>query len=102
MRKCSTGPLKLTFCAFRFVDVAALMQALALLLAGAIGPVRFVIYCIAQILGAIAASAVLLGLLPGPLNVLCERSNGTGVAQALFFGEFDKNTKPFTVFTLVG
>lgn len=63
------------------------MQALALLLAGAIKPVRFVLYTIAQLLGAIAAAAVLSGLLPGPLRVLCERGNGMGVAQALFFGE---------------
>lgn len=62
-------------------------QALALLLAGAISPIRFVLYVIAQFLGAIAASAVLLGILPGPLRVLCERGNGIGIAQALFFGK---------------
>ncbi|KAG8701796.1 hypothetical protein FRC09_005128 [Ceratobasidium sp. 395] len=41
----------------------------ALLLVGAIGPVRWVLYCIAQMLGAIVASALLLALLPGKLAV---------------------------------
>jgi len=39
----------------------------ALLLVGVIGPVRFVLYCIAQLVGAIAASALILALTPGPL-----------------------------------
>lgn len=62
--------------------------ALTLLLLGAISPIRFVFYVVAEILGAIAASAVLLGLLPGTLNVNCAPSNGTGVAQALFIEMF--------------
>jgi aquaporin related protein len=41
----------------------------ALLLIGAIGPVRFVLYCIAQMVGGIVASALLLALLPGELVV---------------------------------
>lgn len=68
-------------------------QALALLLSGAISPIRFILYVIAQFLGAIAACAVLLGMLPGPLQVECERSNGMGVAQALFFGELLLSSK---------
>lgn len=43
--------------------------SLALLIVGAIGPVRFVLYCVAQLLGAIAAAALVDGLLPGPLAV---------------------------------
>ena len=41
--------------------------SLALLLVGAIGPVRFVLYCIAQLLGGIAAAALVLALTPGKL-----------------------------------
>lgn len=42
--------------------------SLALLLTGVIGPVRFVLYCIAQLLGGIAAAALILALTPGPLQ----------------------------------
>lgn len=40
---------------------------LALLITGVIGPVRFVLYCIAQLLGGISAAALILALMPGPL-----------------------------------
>ena len=43
--------------------------SLALMLVGVIRPVRFVLYCVAQLLGAIAASGLLLALTPGPLSV---------------------------------
>jgi aquaporin related protein len=43
--------------------------SLALLLVGVIKPVRFVLYCIAQMAGAIAASGLILALTPGPLSV---------------------------------
>jgi aquaporin rerated protein, other eukaryote len=43
--------------------------SLALVLVGVIGPVRFVLYCVAQLLGAIAASGLVLALTPGPLSV---------------------------------
>lgn len=42
--------------------------SLALLLTGVIGPVRFVLYCIAQLLGGITAAALVLALTPGPLQ----------------------------------
>src|SRR6266403_1805681 len=42
--------------------------SLALLLAGCISPMRFVLYCIAQLTGAIAAAAIILGLTPGPVS----------------------------------
>lgn len=45
--------------------------SLALVLVGAIGPVRFVLYSIAQFLGAIAAAGLVQGLLPGDLDVEC-------------------------------
>jgi aquaporin related protein len=41
--------------------------SLALVLTGVITPVRFVLYCIAQLLGGITASALVLALMPGPL-----------------------------------
>ena len=42
--------------------------SLALFLTGVIGPVRFVLYCIAQLAGSIAAAGVILGLSPGPVS----------------------------------
>ena len=42
--------------------------SLALLLAGCIRPMRFVLYCVAQLTGAIAAAAIVLALTPGPLS----------------------------------
>ena len=42
---------------------------LALFLVGVVGPVRFVLFCVAQMVGAIAASAIVYGLTPGPLSV---------------------------------
>ncbi|KAJ2994993.1 hypothetical protein NUW54_g7462 [Trametes sanguinea] len=41
--------------------------SLALLLTGVIGPVRFVLYCIAQLVGGITAAAIIYALTPGPL-----------------------------------
>jgi hypothetical protein len=42
--------------------------SLALLLVGCIGPTRFILYCIAQMVGAIAAAGIVLGLTPGALS----------------------------------
>ena len=42
--------------------------SLALLLCGCLGPTRFVLYCIAQLTGAIAAAGIILGLTPGPVT----------------------------------
>ena len=42
---------------------------LALFLVGVVNPVRFVLFSIAQLVGAIAASALVLALTPGPLAV---------------------------------
>lgn len=42
--------------------------SLALLITGIIGPVRFVLYCVAQLLGGITAAALVLALTPGPLT----------------------------------
>ena len=45
-----------------------------------------------QLIGAICASAVLLGILPGPLAVNTFPNNGTGTAQALFYGKSSLQT----------
>src|SRR6266851_984994 len=42
--------------------------SLALLLAGCIGPTRFVLYCVAQLTGGIAAAAIVRALTPGQLS----------------------------------
>jgi aquaporin related protein len=43
--------------------------AFALLLVGAIKPVRFVLYCVAQLSGSVAAAGLLIALTSGPLAV---------------------------------
>ena len=43
--------------------------SLALLLIGSLGPVRFVLYCIAQLVGAVVASAIVRGLTSADLSV---------------------------------
>lgn len=48
--------------------------SLALFLTGVVGPLRFVLYCIAQLIGGIVAAALVLALTPGRLQsvyVLC-------------------------------
>ncbi len=42
--------------------------SLALVIAGVITPVRFVLYCIAQLIGGIVAAALVLALTPGVLQ----------------------------------
>jgi aquaporin related protein len=58
--------------------------AFALLLVGAIKPVRFVLYCIAQLSGAIAAAGLLLALTPGPLAVNTTLGPNVSAAQGVF------------------
>jgi len=56
----------------------------ALLLVGVISPLRWLFYCTAQMVGAIVASAILKGLMPGPLNISTVPAQGVNSAQALF------------------
>ncbi|KAH9821859.1 aquaporin-like protein [Melampsora americana] len=56
----------------------------ALLLIGVVSPTRFILYAIAQFVGAIVASALLAGLLPGPLAVTPALGAGTNLAQGVF------------------
>ncbi|KAH7345212.1 aquaporin-like protein [Rhizoctonia solani] len=60
----------------------------ALLLIGVIGPVRWVLYCIAQLIGGIVAAALLLALLPGELVVAPTLAQGINSAQAVFIEAF--------------
>jgi len=62
--------------------------ATSLLLVGAIGPVRWALYCIAQLAGGIAASALLLALLPGPLVVSTTPGIHVSNAQAVWIEAF--------------
>ncbi|EPT01266.1 hypothetical protein FOMPIDRAFT_135797, partial [Fomitopsis schrenkii] len=62
--------------------------SLALLLHGIIGPLRFVLYCIAQLVGGIAAAAIVLGLTPGPLLSNTMLAEHTNLAQGVFIEMF--------------
>jgi len=62
--------------------------SLALLLVGSLGPVRFVLYCIAQLVGAIAASAIVRGLTSANLSVNTVLQQGTSRAQGVFIEMF--------------
>ncbi|KAH7911065.1 aquaporin-like protein [Hygrophoropsis aurantiaca] len=62
--------------------------SLALLLVGVMKPVRFVLFCIAQLVGAIAASALLIALTPGPLAVGTFLQKEINSAQAVFIEMF--------------
>ncbi|KAI0076187.1 putative aquaporin 1 [Panus rudis PR-1116 ss-1] len=62
--------------------------SLALLLTGVIGPVRFVLYCIAQLVGGIAAAALVLALTPGPLQSNTFLQRGVNPAQGVFIEAF--------------
>ncbi|EJU04263.1 aquaporin-like protein [Dacryopinax primogenitus] len=74
--------------------------ATALFLIGAIGPVRFILFCLAQIVGAIVASAILLGLLPGPLVVTPSLGPGVNLAQGVFIEMFLTSFLVFAVLML--
>ena len=58
--------------------------SLGLAIVGAITPLRALILTVAQILGGITGSALILTILPGSLNVRTTLAGGTSVAQGLF------------------
>ncbi|KAH9938736.1 aquaporin-like protein [Fomitopsis serialis] len=62
--------------------------SLALLLTGVIGPCRFVLYCIAQLLGGIVAAALVLALTPGTLQSVTFLAPGINPAQGVFIEMF--------------
>lgn len=72
-------------------------------LIGAIGWLRGLVVFVAQILGAIAASAVVSGLFPGVLNVRTGLSTGsieTSIVRGLFIEMFLTAELVFTIFML--
>ncbi|CAH7669702.1 aquaporin-like protein [Phakopsora pachyrhizi] len=62
--------------------------AIALVLTGALSPMRFVLYVIAEISGAIAASAILKGVLPGKFSVSNSLGAGTKPWQGVLIEAF--------------
>ncbi|EPT03116.1 hypothetical protein FOMPIDRAFT_1116805 [Fomitopsis schrenkii] len=62
--------------------------SLALFLTGVVGPLRFVLYCIAQLIGGIVAAALVLALTPGRLQSVTSLSPGINPAQAVFIEMF--------------
>jgi len=82
----------LFFSAFLFYRVTGAAfnpnVSLALLLVGAMKPVRFVLYCIAQLAGGIIASALVMALTPGPLASNPSLQKGVNPAQGVFIEAF--------------
>jgi aquaporin related protein len=73
---------------------------LGMMLIGAVTYVRGMLVMASQVLGAIAASAVVLAIFPGPLNVRTELSGGTTVLQGFFIEMFLTAQLVFTIFML--
>ncbi len=75
---------------------------LAMVLTGAIDVVRGALVTVAQVLGGIAAAAVVDGLTPGPLRVTTSLGGGASVAQGLFIEAFLTAQLVLTIFFLAG
>ncbi|ETS76371.1 hypothetical protein PFICI_11758 [Pestalotiopsis fici W106-1] len=73
---------------------------LGMMLVGGVTYVRGCLVMLSQILGGIAAAAVVLGLFPGPLNVRTSLAGGTSVVQGLFIEMFLTALLVFTIFML--
>ncbi|KAI0168454.1 aquaporin-like protein [Pestalotiopsis sp. NC0098] len=73
---------------------------LGMILVGAVTYSRGCLVMISQILGGIAAAAVVDGLFPGPLNVRTALAGGTSVVQGLFIEMFLTAMLVFTIFML--
>ena len=58
--------------------------SVGMMVVGAVPYVRGCLVIVSQILGAIAASALVSCMLPGPLNVRTSLGGGTSVVQGLF------------------
>ena len=74
--------------------------ALAMVLVGSVGYVRGLLVVLAQIVGAIAAAAVVAGLTPGPLKVGTALAGGTSVTRGLFIEMFLTAQLVFAIFML--
>ncbi|KAI0378310.1 aquaporin-like protein [Hypomontagnella monticulosa] len=73
---------------------------MGMMLVGAMDYIRGPLIICSQIIGGIAASAVISGLAPGPLNVRTTLGGGTSVAQGLFIEMFLTTQLVFTIFML--
>lgn len=73
---------------------------LAMLLIRAVDPVRGILIVFGQIAGSIAASAVILGLLPNGTTAGTELGGGTSVLQGLFIEMFLTAQIVFAIFML--
>jgi aquaporin rerated protein, other eukaryote len=73
---------------------------LALCLVGAVGWVRGALVMVSQILGGMAAAAVVDALLPGPLTVRTTLGGGTSIVRGLFIEMFLTALLVFTVLML--
>lgn len=73
---------------------------IGLLLVGAVTPLRAICIIVTQFVAAIAAAAVVDGLLPGPLTVANALGNGTNTAQGLFLEMFMTAQLVLTVYFL--
>ena len=69
-------------------------------LVGAVPWVRGLVVFVAQIIGGMAAAAVVSALYPGPLNVRTTLGAGTSKAQGLFIEMFLTAMLVFTIFML--
>ncbi|KAF2440650.1 aquaporin-like protein, partial [Karstenula rhodostoma CBS 690.94] len=74
--------------------------SVALALVGAIGWVKAFLLILAQIMGAIAAAAVVSGLLPGPLAVRTTLSDGVSVTRGIFIEALCTAELIFAIFML--
>ncbi|TFK50395.1 aquaporin-like protein [Heliocybe sulcata] len=74
--------------------------SLALFLCGVIGPVRFVLYCLAQLVGSIAAAGLVLALTPGPLASNTTLAPGINSAQGVFIEMFVTSALALSVLML--
>lgn len=70
------------------------------MIVGATSYIRGALIIVAQLLGAISASAVVAAMLPGPLAVRTSLSGGTTVVQGLFIEMFLTAMLVFTIFML--
>ncbi|KIW67190.1 hypothetical protein PV04_06458 [Phialophora macrospora] len=74
--------------------------SLGMMVVGAVPYLRGCLIIFSQLLGGIAAAAVVSCLLPGPLNVRTSLGGGTSVVQGLFIEMFLTAQLVFTIFML--
>lgn len=71
-----------------------------MMIVGAVPYVRGCLVIISQLLGAIAAAAMISALLPGPLAIRTSLANGVSPTQGLFIEMFLTAQLVFTIFML--